>query len=451
MKVDNFDYHNNGQNSAPSHYSDRHLNRWHQKDVDLFPRKTANTNPLPALAAGLMAVALPGAVLSLLFGANPLPPAAYTAHDSPIYMRPLCILDDEQIDILASRTLDQRIVTAALSAVRSTARRSVITPSAHASATTTHVRQRASTPSEKPVTENAYDALAKFLTESESIDQASGLHPTETEALPYADDVTSSSETTRSNAIVVDLSTTDTNTTRSSASATDKTKTSDTTLLLSAEEARELTPNSTVNASQTAGTTQAQTSQSTKSKDEWPSKSESAFNYASPTKTWASNPKMGAGENYPNINKNAVSATDATQGIAGPKASFAFDYPVKKPFVTSYFGWRKLYGRIHYGIDLRAAMDTPVYASARGTVTWYTKPNGGGSFGRVIELHHGEGFTTIYAHMNKVLVASGDHVEKGDLIGYSGNSGTSSPHLHFEIRHKGIAYNPFLGYMALPE
>lgn len=183
----------------------------------------------------------------------------------------------------------------------------------------------------------------------------------------------------------------------------------------------------------------------------WPSKSYSAFNFPNPGKTWSSDSSMGAGENYPGINKKAVSSKDATQGIEGPKAAFTFGYPLKNNYITSFFGWRKSYGRMHYGVDFRAAMKTPVYASARGTVTWYTKPKGGGSYGKVIELNHGDGFTSIYAHLDEVLVSAGDHVEKGDLIAYSGSSGAVAAHLHFEIRNEGIPYNPFMGYLEVPE
>jgi murein DD-endopeptidase MepM/ murein hydrolase activator NlpD len=124
-------------------------------------------------------------------------------------------------------------------------------------------------------------------------------------------------------------------------------------------------------------------------------------------------------------------------------------YPLAKPFVTSRFGMRNhpVLGRmaLHGGADLRAAIDTPVYATADGVVEWAGLNDSG--FGRMIKLFHNFGFTTLYGHLNKTAVSHGDYVRQGDLIGYSGNTGMSSaPHLHYEVRHlhRRLAPAPFM-------
>lgn len=194
---------------------------------------------------------------------------------------------------------------------------------------------------------------------------------------------------------------------------------------------------------ETGSTTSSQT-------DHIPSADYSAF-YFKNDKTWESNPSMGCGEHYPNLDKKCDSTKVWTQGIAGPKTDLNFSIPLEKPAISSLFGWRKIYGRIHYGIDFADKKGTPILASEGGTVTNWSKTNSP-SFGVVVELHHGDHFTTVYAHMSRMVVSPGDYVKKGDVLGYMGSTGnTSANHLHFEIRHKGIPYNPFLGYLDLPE
>jgi len=107
--------------------------------------------------------------------------------------------------------------------------------------------------------------------------------------------------------------------------------------------------------------------------------------------------------------------------------------------VTSKFGWRThpvLKKReFHRGIDLRADLGTPIYAPADGVVEFagFHKDSG---LGNLIILNHNYGFKTNYAHLDKkMVVKSGEFVQKGQLIGYTGNSGLSTgPHLHYEVR-----------------
>lgn len=97
--------------------------------------------------------------------------------------------------------------------------------------------------------------------------------------------------------------------------------------------------------------------------------------------------------------------------------------------------------KLHTGLDFRAPMGTPIYASADGVV----KYAGGGSngYGRHIDLDHGFGYESKYAHLSVLLVHQGQRVERGDLIGRSGNSGLSKgPHLHYEIKKDGVKIDP---------
>lgn len=97
----------------------------------------------------------------------------------------------------------------------------------------------------------------------------------------------------------------------------------------------------------------------------------------------------------------------------------------------------------HTGIDYMADMGTPVIAADSGVVI--TAEGGwNGGYGNNVLLNNGSGLTTRYAHLKSYTVSSGEAVERGEIIGYSGNSGRSTgPHLHFELRVNGVARNPF--------
>lgn len=96
--------------------------------------------------------------------------------------------------------------------------------------------------------------------------------------------------------------------------------------------------------------------------------------------------------------------------------------------------------RMHRGQDLVAKVGTPVYATADG-VAEVTGPIKG--LGNFLRLQHSYGFTSSYAHLQKFAVKSGDFVQKGDLIAYSGNTGLSTgPHLHYEVRFVGRSLDP---------
>lgn len=101
-----------------------------------------------------------------------------------------------------------------------------------------------------------------------------------------------------------------------------------------------------------------------------------------------------------------------------------------------------IYGtvRFHEGMDFAANPGTPVYATGDATVT-LARWNSG--YGNCIELDHGYNYMTRYAHLSEIKVKEGQSVKRGDLIGKVGNSGKSTgPHLHYEVRLKGVAQNP---------
>ncbi len=97
--------------------------------------------------------------------------------------------------------------------------------------------------------------------------------------------------------------------------------------------------------------------------------------------------------------------------------------------------------RMHSGIDFLANTGTPVYAPGAGKVI-YTGWNGG--YGLTLKIDHGYGYVTLYGHLKKIKVKRHQYVKRGDLIAISGNSGklSTGPHLHYEVRYKGIALNP---------
>ena len=94
----------------------------------------------------------------------------------------------------------------------------------------------------------------------------------------------------------------------------------------------------------------------------------------------------------------------------------------------------------HAGVDLVAPLGSGIRATAPGRVVFAGKRDG---YGRTIEIDHGHGITTRFAHLSKVLVEDGQHVERGQKIGTLGNSGRSSgPHLHYEVRSWDQTLNP---------
>lgn len=106
--------------------------------------------------------------------------------------------------------------------------------------------------------------------------------------------------------------------------------------------------------------------------------------------------------------------------------------------ISSPFGMR--WGKMHEGMDIAAAIGTPIYAAIDGTVSFAGWETGYGNF---IKIQHPNGLETSYGHCSKIDVSVGQKVKKGDKIGEVGNTGKSTgPHLHFEVRVNGKPTNP---------
>ena len=142
---------------------------------------------------------------------------------------------------------------------------------------------------------------------------------------------------------------------------------------------------------------------------------------------------------------------DTTQQMAENKEEFSTVIPAIWPIdrtklrhVSSLYGmrmhptlgiWRK-----HEGIDLTAPIGTAVYASGNGVISQSQWRNG---YGELIEVNHGFGYKSRYAHLSKRYVQVGDSVTRGQVIGEVGNTGVSSgPHLHYEVRYRDNTVNP---------
>ena len=98
-------------------------------------------------------------------------------------------------------------------------------------------------------------------------------------------------------------------------------------------------------------------------------------------------------------------------------------------------------GAFHAGIDIEAPYGTPVRAAADGDVTGAAMGSG---YGRTVELNHGHNLFTVYGHLSAVAVVPGQHVNRGQVIGYVGQSGRATgPHLHYEVRVHNVPVNPY--------
>ncbi|WP_240504363.1 peptidoglycan DD-metalloendopeptidase family protein [Tsuneonella mangrovi] len=118
--------------------------------------------------------------------------------------------------------------------------------------------------------------------------------------------------------------------------------------------------------------------------------------------------------------------------------------PASVEMVTSSYGVRRdpFTGRpaFHPGLDFRGPRGAPIYAAAKGKVIFVGQIRG---YGNIVEISHGNGLVTRYAHMSKFHAHVGERVKAGEVIGAIGSTGRSTgPHLHFEVRINGRAVNP---------
>ncbi len=142
--------------------------------------------------------------------------------------------------------------------------------------------------------------------------------------------------------------------------------------------------------------------------------------------------------------KDLDEALDTLDKLKAEARRLPLANPAPGHVVTSPFGVRTdpIIGTaaLHSGMDFRAPVGMDAKVTAAGVVT---KAGWNGGYGRMVEVDHGQGYSTRYGHLDEILVKTGDKVNAGDVIGKTGSSGRSTgPHLHYEVRHDGEAVNP---------
>jgi peptidoglycan DL-endopeptidase CwlO len=140
----------------------------------------------------------------------------------------------------------------------------------------------------------------------------------------------------------------------------------------------------------------------------------------------------------------------AAGALAGTASGIGFVKPLAHAWISQGFGCTSFSfepvdlacpgGHWHSGIDLAAARGAPVMATLPGIATVVLSATG---YGLHVIIDHGGGLTSLYGHLDTVVITSGDYVVAGEVIGTVGSSGNATgPHLHFEIRRDGIAEDP---------
>jgi murein DD-endopeptidase MepM/ murein hydrolase activator NlpD len=137
-------------------------------------------------------------------------------------------------------------------------------------------------------------------------------------------------------------------------------------------------------------------------------------------------------------------ALDQLERVKTFARKLPFSNPAPGKQITSLFGNRvdPFFGKLamHAGIDFREKQGTDVIATGAGIVI-HAGPAGG--YGYMVEIDHGNGISTRYGHLSRILVKTGDKVEEGAVLALSGSTGRSTgPHLHYEVRRNGQAIDP---------
>lgn len=147
---------------------------------------------------------------------------------------------------------------------------------------------------------------------------------------------------------------------------------------------------------------------------------------------------------YAQLNKHLHSPNSPPLEAAGPEMRLS--WPMGQPMITSKFGKRVdpiIEGdvsRFHAGIDLGGSTGDPVLAAASGRVTYSGWLEGRGN---TVVVQHGNGFVTVYAHLSELLVEVGARVAPSTPVGLVGSTGRATgPHLHFEVRRRGVPVDP---------
>jgi murein DD-endopeptidase MepM/ murein hydrolase activator NlpD len=147
--------------------------------------------------------------------------------------------------------------------------------------------------------------------------------------------------------------------------------------------------------------------------------------------------------------RQLVAAAARLLGSYEPPLEQGYIWPLREPGrLSSYYGWRSLFGTsFHAGVDIALPTGNAIIAVRSGRVSragWI------GAYGNAVFLDHGDGSQTRYAHMSQLLVAPGQTVAQGEVLGLVGSTGVSTgPHLHFELRFSGRSVDP-LGYLPQP-
>jgi murein DD-endopeptidase MepM/ murein hydrolase activator NlpD len=137
----------------------------------------------------------------------------------------------------------------------------------------------------------------------------------------------------------------------------------------------------------------------------------------------------------------AIQAAQTHSAVTSTPSAAGLIWPVNGP-ITSPFGPR--WGSFHPGIDIGVPSGTPIHAAAAGTVIYCGWEQGYGNF---VVLDNGGNLATAYGHQSSIAVSCGEHVDQGQVIGYTGCTGTCyGPHLHFEVRINGSPVDP-MGYL----
>ncbi len=143
------------------------------------------------------------------------------------------------------------------------------------------------------------------------------------------------------------------------------------------------------------------------------------------------------------------SVINGVNNIVGALARYPDLWPTDGGWVSSYFGYRSdpFTGKVKYhsGVDIAVNYGTNVYASGAGKV--YATGYDEAGYGYYVMVEHGNGYVSLYGHLSKILVSTGQQVSKGQVIALSGNSGRSTgPHLHAELRRNGERVSPKFDY-----